>query len=415
MVAFHIAFSNAVPDYQNRGWIRNGPQGLISLYQTSLDSAVVHDFKLDLSGNTADVIPYNFHLLYACHATPRLKPVVQNYAANVSGLDELNAEFFAKRGPKYLLWHTDDQGSFTSIDGRSSWSDAPRSTRTILENYTLDSTFNQVLMLIRRKRGGFTTQTLDSGVATQGEWLPVSAGNPGSTWLDIQVRKRSWVKHLYGALVRSMPLYINLKTKSGDERVYRLSSTGNVEGIMTHPNPSLDKEGHLRIATVDSFRLIYDTSFYDVDFPFKLSLISGPSFLHSPGNHSLIASERAPEAEQVIPGGYSSTLTLSADSSWARDEDSMVKVYAFAHLMHEDAPDAQMVLEITSENGSTAQRAYINTPMTAVNGHNFARLQHWMTPKELEQLQTLKCYVWNPSEFTPLEILEINIGVETWP
>ena len=58
-------------------------------------------------------------------------PFVQSYAANSDYLDDLNAIYFSVNGPEYLIWHANRNGVFESIDGRSSFSDAPHSTQAI--------------------------------------------------------------------------------------------------------------------------------------------------------------------------------------------------------------------------------------------------------------------------------------------
>lgn len=414
LVAFYMAFSLSLPNFGDRSLLRNGPQ----CYETAFRQYE----PLDLSGykitgldssSTIDVLPYNFFYASLSGADFRPKPVVQSYAANSDYLDDLNAIYFSVNGPEYLIWHANRNGVFESIDGRSSFSDAPHSTQAIFSNYELDRVESNALLFKRKAFNPMSRESLDSTLYSQGEWINVDSAN----WCTMSsfLSYKSVAAKLEALALRGRPVYINLLTKTGDQHMIRLPRTLSNADIPINPLVSIEQSNVLGLSPIQAVRLIFDTNFYEARFDFR-----SYRFMQ----HPLLAEKRIEptsvtiaslEAEQVIvPGDFSPSITIDHDSTWAKDVESTSRFHVFAHAMvqHESTPNAQLVLELYSNEGHRTEVAYINTPMTAVDGLRFARIKTDLSLSELETITSIKCYVWNASELKPIGLEALTLGIE---
>lgn len=412
--SFFFAFSASVPDFDQRAWLRNGPHSVETAFRLyePLDLSSYRIEGIDTAA-TIDALPYNLFYASMSGAKPYFKPIVQSYAANSSYLDGLNAQFFEQNGPDVLIWHANRNGDFESIDGRSSFSDAPQSTTSIWSNYFVDRITSNALVLTKSTRQWMEKTTIDSSRHQQGQWLAVESGD----WITMNssFNYASMGARVEAALLRSKPIYVNLKTESGDQHMIRLPRTLYNKEVQIGPLFTIHNTNELLHSRVDSIRLIYDTNFYTSSFDLGMHRHSNHPLIQTKqiSTHPIERSSIKPNSD-IESGDFSESLMLLSDSSWFENPKDHEDYKVFAHTLfsHSGVPNSQLILELFSASSHRTEVAYANTLMTSVDGQNFARLQVNLTQAELQTITSIKCYVWNASENDAIRLKELTLGLE---
>lgn len=407
LLAFFMAFSGALSNFQDRGWVRNSPLGWATLStKQKLNTAPWMLSESINEGRCWDVYPYDYS--YARFNDWELcpKPVVQAYAANTPYLDRLNATHFALHGPDLLLWHAGSNGQFTSIDGRYSWSDAPATTAAVLKHYQHIHSEANALVFAKRTNALNVADTVvsDSFNAGVGEWYDFASNETDWYAADFEVRFKSGKPSIISGVHRGKPIFINLKTKAGDERVFRLNATSNIRMASLSPLLEMFDETTLIASTVDSFRLLYDTNWYEAQFESRVYQAKGLDLMSKVLTVEVPANDLGPE--RIAPGGFSHSSTVETGDL----AKGKYRVWVVAHMESEVLPNAQLVLEVIRDGKQVSDRAYINTPLTGGSEY-FAGLRMNLDVADVSEVE-IKAYLWNAHSKESISLKNMRIGVQ---
>lgn len=191
-----------------------------------------------------DVYPWEVSYVPANGLNWRSRPMPASYNAYTPAIDDLDAAFFeAPTRPEYILWHLDS--GIESIDGRHVFWDEPRTLRTILSHYRLESWQDRVLVLRSSPVPRYgSPHVLETHEVAWHTWVPVPQG-PG-VQLAVVFFERSFAREFVRAVYREHPVRLTLRFASGNERSFRFLPDNGVQALWVNPF----------VATVDEFRTL---------------------------------------------------------------------------------------------------------------------------------------------------------------
>jgi len=185
-------------------------------------------------GNTVDVLPWEISVIAANRLTWNPLPVVQEYSAYTSYLDNWCAEHFTgKSGPDYVLVQFED------LEGQNLVISSPSMWRAILANYRpmLSQPTPSYLVLERRpSQLPLNLAEVGASTARANAWIQVPA-SPNLLFAKIMLRQT--IPGALGAMAfRVPPLYIRVRYASGRTASFRFIPATAEDGIFANFIPS---------------------------------------------------------------------------------------------------------------------------------------------------------------------------------
>jgi hypothetical protein len=128
-----------------------------------------------------DARPWEVGLIWANDLNWRPLPVIQDYAAYTSRLDQLNADALASAaGPQYVLRHLAyNDTALRGLDGRLTTFDAPLEQRTLMCDFRATATSTDYQLLERAGDRCGPERELETVEASYGEVVQVPTAGPG--------------------------------------------------------------------------------------------------------------------------------------------------------------------------------------------------------------------------------------------
>jgi hypothetical protein len=144
-----------------------------------------------------------------------LPPVLQAYSAYTPYLDQLNAAWVEKKGPRFLIFDG------AAIDGRQPWAQTPRTWTTVYRWYRTRWLGPHNLLLERRDGPRFThLEPVAKVIAHLGQSLPMPAGSGFFFWtMPCPLASRGRLRAL---LFRIPPVMMEVSGTDGQIRKFRV-------------------------------------------------------------------------------------------------------------------------------------------------------------------------------------------------
>lgn len=155
-------------------------------------------------------------------------PVLQNYSAYTSYLDEFNARWISSRGPQFLAFDG------LAIDNRHAWVEAPATWAAVYRWYDARSLGQRYLLLERRSEARFKDfDVAESRNIKFGEVIPVPQSDQPMFW-SLTCSLNS-LGRLRAALLRVPEVTATIFFPAGRARVFRV-----IPPVLLAPSPAND-------------------------------------------------------------------------------------------------------------------------------------------------------------------------------
>ncbi len=170
--------------------------------------------RTKIGNNGVDVFPWEAVIVQINNLHWQNRPSPFSFETYTPQFDNDNAEFFAKRGPEYIIWHSFGINGIQGVDGRNILWDEPETLKNILANYKYVESNQQFILLKRLARptqAALTSSqpTLHIGLRTVA--VPLT-NNLECLSLGVNNNILETIK---GIAVRERPFNINVHYESG--------------------------------------------------------------------------------------------------------------------------------------------------------------------------------------------------------
>lgn len=422
------------------------------------------NLRKEIGESSTDIYPWDYSFIPANNFNWRPRPVLQSYACYTPWLDLENAKHFnSSKAPDFLVWelrkitHDIHNGTFEGIDGRYLFNDQPEAVLSILANYKIVNRQGGIFpVLVFKKRDNpliLNRKSLGEVKTGWNQWIDVPKTKEGLIRFKVLI-ERNLLGSVKSFLYKDESCYIYYYLTNGQIRMFRIVPKNAAQGLWVNPLP-MNGESNFEEAEVSKIMLrcsnpglmkseltgtweniiltddknktrqqsLSVNSLIGKDSAMKQTELyrsvnrmeeDNPLWSSIPGKGNEIKAFSGNYCSKLLPGGYSSSLTIGIDSLRKNSSGGGIIIRGAAWINADSRPDAALVISIEKDGKSISYKgAELQGFLIEPGSWNFSTNFLVAEPDLISQPGlSIKFYIWNKGK-DALYVDDLDLVVES--